>query len=96
MITEVFAPVLPVFDCAETVRRLWDYLDRELGTADVAAIDAHLAQCDKCPRHFAFARQFLAAVRAARTQHIAPDTLRARVRATLGLPPQNKDDGAHG
>ena len=87
MITETRAPVVPVFDCKETVRRLWDYLDRELTATDMAGIDAHIAQCDKCPAHFAFERQFLAAVKAARTQHTAPDALRARVRATLGLAP---------
>ncbi len=96
MITDILAPVVPVFDCKETVRRLWDYLDRELAPADMAAIDSHLAQCDKCPQHFAFERQFLAAVKAARSQHTAPDALRARVRATLGLAPSKKDDGAHG
>jgi len=96
MITEILAPVVPVFDCKETVRRLWDYLDRELAAADMAAIDSHLARCDKCPQHFAFERQFLAAVKAARSQHTAPDALRARVRATLGLAPSKTDDGAHG
>ncbi len=96
MIMETLAPVVLVFDCKETVRQLWDYLDRELTATDMAAIDAHLAQCDKCPQHFAFERQFLAAVKVARAQHTAPDALRERVRATLGLPPSKRDDGAGG
>ena len=31
------------FNCAETYRRLQDYLDRELTTAEIAAVEAHLA-----------------------------------------------------
>jgi anti-sigma factor (TIGR02949 family) len=55
-----------LFDCHAAVSRLWDYLDGELGEADARAVDAHLAECDRCPPHFAFERQFLAAVRRVR------------------------------
>jgi anti-sigma factor RsiW len=54
------------FDCHAAVRRLWDYLDGELGEADARAVDAHLAECDKCPPHFRFERAFLRAVRSVR------------------------------
>ena len=75
---------VPVFDCEQTVRRLWDYLDGELSPLDVAAVDAHLAACEWCPPHFAFERRFLHAVREARAAIQTPDatttaTLRRRV-----------------
>lgn len=73
------------FDCLETVRRLWDYLDHELNPAEVCALDAHLAQCDRCPPHFEFERAFLAAVRTAREERGANAALRDRVRAILGM-----------
>lgn len=66
----------PIFDCEQSVRRLWDYLDDELDTLEIAAIDAHLADCDRCPQHFAFERRFLDAVRAARDSVVTTDVTR--------------------
>lgn len=79
---------VPVFDCEQTVRRLWDYLDGQLGPVDVAAVDAHLAACDRCPPHFEFEQRFLTAVRDARAVLQRPDdnhtaALRTRVLARL-------------
>ena len=73
------------FDCRETVRRLWDYLDHELSAAEAHAVDMHLARCDRCPPHFTFERAFLAAVRAAREERGAHAAVRDRVRGILGL-----------
>ena len=75
--------VLPKFDCRETVRRLWDYLDHELSDAEVHDVDAHLANCERCPPHFAFERAFLTAVRAARDERGAHAALRDRVLTIL-------------
>ena len=73
----------PPLDCGTVVRQLWDYLDRRLGPADTAAIDAHLAACAQCPPHFVFERAFLDAVAAARAAEPDVTTLRARVLAAL-------------
>jgi anti-sigma factor (TIGR02949 family) len=83
-------PGPPMFrtNCEETVRRLWDYLDRRLSQDDLDAIDRHLADCDKCPPHFDIERRFLDAVRAARSDAVAPDELRARILGILRLPGQ--------
>jgi anti-sigma factor (TIGR02949 family) len=70
-------------DCRHVVQRLWDYLDGRLDAAELAAIDAHLADCERCPPHFAFERSFLRALRAARREHDAPEALRAHVAAAL-------------
>lgn len=72
-----------VSDCEAVVRALWDYLDRELGQADLAAIDAHLAACEKCRAHAEFERRLIAEIRAVRAQQDAPDALRARVLTVL-------------
>ncbi|HYW30367.1 MAG TPA: zf-HC2 domain-containing protein [Gemmatimonas sp.] len=74
-----------VFDCRETVRRLWDYLDHQLSDAEVREVDAHLAHCEQCPPHFTYERAFLDAVRAARAERGANARLRERVRGMLGL-----------
>ena len=86
--TDVLAAAVdsPSLDCEQTVRRLWDYLDGQLGATDVALIDAHLAACDRCPPHFEFERRFLDTVRRARRTDGAAtrsDALRARVVAML-------------
>jgi len=70
-------------DCETVVRALWDYLDRELGDVDLAAIDAHLAVCAKCRAHAEFERRLVDEIRALRAQHDAPDTLRTRLLAVL-------------
>ncbi len=74
-----------VFDCEEAVRRLWDFLDRELSEVETRAVDAHLEACDQCPAHFKFEHAFLAAVRSAREDRVASPALRNRVREILGL-----------
>lgn len=51
--------------CAEVVRQLWDWLDRELPDERWEAIEAHLASCTGCSGHMAFARSFLERVRSA-------------------------------
>ena len=55
-----------VLDCRATVRKLWDYLDGRLNEARVQVVEAHLADCERCPPHFTFERSALGAVRAAR------------------------------
>lgn len=80
------SPVETPFDCEQTVRRLWDYLDGQLDPMDVAQVDAHLAECDRCPPHFEFERRFLDTVRLARRtggSTARVDALRARVLALL-------------
>lgn len=42
-------------DCLTAVRRLWDYLDGRLSVVAHDEVEAHLATCEKCPPHFAFA-----------------------------------------
>ncbi len=76
------APLGPL-DCHAAVLRLWDYLDQELDEADMQAVDAHLAVCEKCPSHFEFERALLRAVAAARADHTDPERLRERVVAAL-------------
>lgn len=66
-------------DCDAVVRALWDYLDRALGEADMAAIEAHLAACDDCHGHAAFERHLLNEIHTLRVHGADPDALRARV-----------------
>jgi anti-sigma factor (TIGR02949 family) len=77
-------PIVWPPDCEAVVRALWDYLDRELEAPDMAAIDAHLAECEYCRAHAAFERQLIDEIRALRQRHDKPDELRVRVLEAIG------------
>ena len=66
-------------DCESVVRALWDYLDRELDDASMAAIDAHLGECEHCRAHAVFERQLIDEIRSLRAQHDEPNMLRMQV-----------------
>ena len=66
-------------DCTTAVRRMWDALDGALDAARMAAVEAHLAECEQCPPHFAFARELRRHIAAARLEHEEPEALRARL-----------------
>ena len=76
-------------DCLAAVRRLWDFLDEELGPADARAVRAHLDGCANCSAHARYLRGFLRAVaNAAHAAGCDPDAaevarLRGRIRAAL-------------
>ncbi len=83
-------PDVPVLDCEQTVRLLWDYLDRQLSALDVQAVDQHLRACrTNCASHFAFERAFLEVVHQARPQCVASDVLRTRVRELVHAGPSD-------
>jgi anti-sigma factor RsiW len=83
----------PVLDCEQTVRRLWDYLDRQLSAIDRDAVDRHLHDCKaNCASHFAFEQAFLDVVREARPRVVASDVVRQRVRSLLKAVPSGEGD----
>jgi anti-sigma factor (TIGR02949 family) len=75
-------PIVPA-DCQTVVRALWDYLDQELGELQMAAIDAHLAECAHCRAHSVFEQRLVDEIRAVRGEHNDPAELRTRVLDTL-------------
>lgn len=72
-------PIIWPPDCEAVVRALWDYLDRELEEPDMAAIDAHLAECEYCRAHATFERKLIDEIRALRQRHDEPAELRVQV-----------------
>lgn len=76
-------------NCAETVQRLDDYLDRELSAEELAAVEQHLEQCAGCAGAFAVERDLLDAIRAKLTRLRMPAGLMARISSRLNeqLPP---------
>ena len=73
-------------ECERAVRRLWDYVDGRLATMARDEVDAHLATCEGCPPHFAFARAMRDALAASAPGPVSADEdgrLRQRVRIAL-------------
>ena len=73
------AQLTPPLDCEATMRALWDYLDGTLDAPSMAAIDAHLADCEKCRGHLGFESKLLDRLTVLRRDHEDVRSLRARV-----------------
>lgn len=58
--------------CAEAVRRLWDYLDKELSPEDSAAVEEHLAFCQRCCGELEFAKELRAFLRSHSEDDLPP------------------------
>ncbi|MBI3789810.1 MAG: zf-HC2 domain-containing protein [Gemmatimonadetes bacterium] len=69
--------------CGETVRALWDYVDHALPGPMRDAVAAHLATCDNCAGHVAFAQRMLGAIATAPVEDQDVARLAERVRVAL-------------
>ena len=76
-------PIVSPADCQTVVRALWDYLDRQLDEPQMAAIDAHLAECANCRAHSDFEQRLINEIRAVRGQNDDAAELRTRVLDTI-------------
>jgi anti-sigma factor (TIGR02949 family) len=68
--------------CEEAVKRLTDFLSRELATEEEERVQQHLAQCRGCFAKFAFEETLLRTIREKAENITAPDNLRQKI---LGL-----------
>jgi mycothiol system anti-sigma-R factor len=59
--------------------RVYEYLDGEMTSEDVAKIRQHLDECSPCLTEYDLDRALKALVRRSCTCETAPDTLRARI-----------------
>lgn len=72
-------------DCAGCLERLYAYLDRELGPAEVTEVRAHLDECGGCDENFVIEERFLTRVRDCCTEDKAPAELRTRIVTRLRM-----------
>lgn len=69
--------------CTEVIAALGAYVDGEVGAEEFRLIAIHITECPPCEREEqAYRRVQALVVRAVRRQ-VAPETLRAKVRANL-------------
>lgn len=69
--------------CEETVRRLNDFLDRELRESEMAIVREHINACEVCTNGFEFTGSVLQAIKAKLHDASLPEGLKARVFARL-------------
>jgi anti-sigma factor (TIGR02949 family) len=69
-----------MISCSDAVRQLWEYLEREVSTADAARIEEHLGVCRRCCGELEFAEELRRFI----TDHARP-SLPADVEARLEL-----------
>jgi len=71
------------YTCLETVRRLDDYLDRELSEPERYEVERHLETCDRCLQRFRFEAAVVEDLRMKLRRVTVPGALEARVRDLL-------------
>jgi len=71
------------YTCLETVRRLDDYLDRELSATETVEVERHLEVCDRCLKRFQFEGAVRDELRIKLRRVPVPETLEDRLRKLL-------------
>jgi anti-sigma factor (TIGR02949 family) len=71
------------YTCEEMLRRLDDYLDRELTPEEIRRMEHHLQDCEACIREFGFEARVLDAVRAKLRDVEVPQTFADRIAMSL-------------
>ena len=66
-------------DCDDCLKRLYAFLDQELGPTDRAKVAKHIADCGDCGDDFDFEARFLQVIRDCGTSDVAPAELRQRI-----------------
>jgi anti-sigma factor (TIGR02949 family) len=70
-------------NCAETLRHLDDYLDRELSPKEIAEVEEHLKGCADCHDEFSVERELLDCVREKLRHLRVPADLMKRIAARI-------------
>ena len=71
------------YTCEEVVRRLSDYLDRELSAAEMTMVQEHLDTCAQCASEYAFEARVLAELKRKLRRIDLPQSLVDQVDAIL-------------
>jgi hypothetical protein len=75
--------LLGILTCKEALRRLDDYVDRELSQDEMKKVQFHLRICHACSRKFAFEKSFVGSVREKISHIDIPPDLLADVKSAL-------------
>ena len=65
--------------CEEAVKKLYDYIDKELDPNVIRQIDKHLEICRMCCDHFEFEKRMKSLVHESCFQNRAPNYLKLKI-----------------
>jgi len=71
------------YSCEEAVKRLNDYLDRELDSDEHADVVKHLHICKPCLERFTFEETLLISIKTKMQSRSAPNELKSRLSALI-------------
>jgi anti-sigma factor (TIGR02949 family) len=77
--------------CRETFERIDDYLDRELSSAEMELVRAHVKACEVCTKVFEFEGAVVSAVREKLESVTLPDRLKQKVLTSLEALQEEQD-----
>jgi mycothiol system anti-sigma-R factor len=69
--------------CEEAVRKLYEYLDKELDQEAADQLDKHLELCKSCCDHFEFERRVKSLIQDRCVDQKAPQLLKDKIRNNL-------------
>lgn len=72
--------------CAETVKLLGEFLDRELTACEIQTVQGHLDRCPPCLNVYRFEERLKRLVRVHCERDYAPSALKAQIMARLKRP----------
>ena len=74
----------PEFDCMEVLKRMGDYVDRELSAEEVETVNEHLAACGPCAKAFEWEHTILRVVKGCASMKAEiPEKVRAQIIQSL-------------
>ena len=82
------------YTCEEVVRRLDDYVDRELAPHEMQLMREHLETCAACAKEYAFAEATLRTIKAKLRRIEVPADLMAQVALRLAEVEVDEDEPA--
>ena len=76
-------PILSLYTCNDALKRLNDYLDRELTPRETKSLERHLKMCLECSKKFAFEAEVIKQVRSKLKKVELPEGLMAKLSQSL-------------
>lgn len=73
----------PAWECHDVFQRLNDYVDRELAPDEADQVTAHLEECARCAKAFAFEAALLEELKARVRRIRVPQSLKGKVEEAL-------------
>ncbi len=83
--------LLTFYSCRDAIKRLDDFLDRELTETELFRVERHLKLCHSCSKKFKFEQEIVQGIRKKLAQVTLPADLQNKIAFLLETDGENKD-----